>query len=280
MLNYSYKNCIYCGKKILANAEVCKHCGTRIKSLKKEDNEKTTYTRENIFPLISFWLVIGVLFYSFCADTFFRLTHLNPKVSSMVSEQIDVTKETIQKNSSQPEQLAIKVGSKNRILILQAEYSQTGIIIAKNTNFWTHGIMRNDFDETALFDLGIVWGEIADKKLLEKHFKFTSQKTLGQARTLRYQWQNLKKYDKFYITTHIAHNHIIPANDNIISALFKIKKWDKVKLDGYLVDVIYPNGNSVKTSLSRSDINPTSRGNGSCEIFYLTGIQIGNKYYK
>ena len=145
--------------------------------------------------------------------------------------------------------------------------------------------MRSEFDDVFLIDLGIVWGELASKpKELHKHWKFKSTKTLGQARQL--QWRakppyNNTYWDLNYVSSHVSHTHIIPANANVMGALLKVKKNDIVKIDGYLVDIYNGKGNTLgKSSLSRTDTDATSRGYGACEEMYAKQVQIGNKVYK
>ena len=84
-----------------------------------------------------------------------------------------------------------------------------------------------------------------------------------------------------FVSSHISHTHLIPANANVMGALLKIKKNDIVKLDGYLVDIYTDKSETVaKTSMSRTDTDPTSRGSGACEDMYVKQVQIGNKIYK
>ena len=119
------------------------------------------------------------------------------------------------------------------------------------------------------------------KKELYKHIKFNSKKTLGQARMLYYRWDATNPWGNNYITSHIAHTHMIPANPNVMGGLLQIKKNDIVKLDGYLVDIYTDKSELVAyTSMSRSDTNASSRGSGACEDMYVTQVQIGNKIYK
>jgi len=275
-----YKICGNCGKQILINASVCKHCGHQQEQV-KTNNVVGLLNNTNHFDFavsaLCFLIIFFALSYSFLVDVYFRLTHLVPHVSYTLKESVDPKTEQVQTNLKTPYQLIINSGKKNqRILLLQATYSLYGVVVAKNDNFWVRGFMRNEFDDTALMDLGIVWGDISDKKYYTK-LKFKSTKTLGQARRL--EWKYLY-FSPEYIDSHVSHNHIIPANENIMSALLSVKIHDKVRLDGYLTDIITTKGITMFTSLSRTDSDNTSRGNGACEIFYVTGIQIGNKYYK
>ncbi len=70
-----------------------------------------------------------------------------------------------------------------------------------------------------------------------------------------------------------ANNHLVPSNDEIRKQIAKIKTGDHVIITGYLVDIRAQKDNGDykiwKTSTSREDV-----GGGSCEIIYVTGIQI------
>ena len=89
--------------------------------------------------------------------------------------------------------------------------------------------------------------------------------------------------DKFnYMADHTSHTHTIPANKKINKVLYALKKGQTVKLEGYLVDVY--NSDFFRfciTSLSLTDIGyNTERGGGSCEVMYVTKVQVGDKVYE
>ena len=285
-----YKNCPFCGKLIAENAHVCKHCGHEIPreyEVKKRDNFAYMQKHDPVTLMIGQILTIiagAILLYSFLGDVGYQLSHLSPKVSEIKAEAINPHQECIQENINPPEQMTIGKGKTYRIILKQAKYTISGIVVAKNRNFWLRGFMQNYFDEVVPIDFGIVWGDIADIPMLKKHFKFKSEKTLGEARQLSWRCDGKISQSYEYTRSHISHNHIIPATDNVASAHLKVKRWDTIKLDGYLVDIVQPNGYTSMTSLARDDSNVSSRGanhyGGACEVFYVTGIQIGNKYYE
>lgn len=270
----------------MQNSAKCKHCG-RILPFEYQDNSENEYrlyqkydpTVMKIGQVVTIITAV-LLVYSFLGDVGYQITHMFPKVTREFSQEVNPAVECVQENLKSPSQITIGQGRTHRLLIKQAKYTLSGIVVARNTNFWLRTFMQNDFDEVVPIDFGIAWGKLADKKLLSEHFKFKSFKTLGEARVLSYKWRGVYHLDSSYIHSHISHNHLIPANDNVAAALLKVKKWDKVKLEGYLVDMIFPNGQTSYTSLTRTDTNPTSRGNGACETFYVEAIQIGKKYYK
>lgn len=239
----------------------------------------------NYFCKFCIIVILLIILNSILGDVIFRLQYSFPKISEQTNNIIDIRQEPIQTEVSGINKIKI-YGDKNKYYLEpQAKYSLAGIVVAKNNNFWFRDIMRSTFDDICLIDFGIAWGDLAtDKNRLYKYWKFKSSKTLGQSRQL--QWRSKTSINEIpwsidYVNSHVSHTHIIPANRNVMSALLKIKKDDYVKLDGYLVDIYSDDLQIIaKTSLSRSDTNPTSRGYGACEDMYVKNVQIGNKIYK
>lgn len=165
-----------------------------------------------------------------------------------------------------------------------AHYDISCTVVANNYDFL---FISDFFDSAALYDLGCAWGKLGDKKYYNANFKSYSTKTeLTGTRKLWIQAKRqLTREEYDYAPKHWSHTHIVPANRNIMAALLSIKIWQKVRLEGELVDMKYigKNGREYEyhTSLSRTDADGAGdRGNGSCETLYLTKIQIENKIYK
>ena len=178
----------------------------------------------NWFGKISLIALIIIVFNSMLGDLLFRVKYSFPKASS-IEHVIDISKEPIQINLQDAKYIKYRGEKGLYALKPQAEYSISALVTAKNSNFWFRDIMRGKFDDVALLDLGLVWGDLAqDKKELYRHIKFSSKKTLGQARILYYRWDGTSPWGKSYITSHIAHTHMIPANPNVMGGLLQIKK--------------------------------------------------------
>ena len=239
-----------------------------------------------IVSYTSLIIFIILILNSLLGDIVFRLSYLNPKVSLQGRKPLSAQEFPIQNDIPESEQTTIEVRAQNNKvykLKTQAEYSVTGMVVATNTNFFLRNVMRNKFDDVCLMDIGLVWGDIANREYIQKYLKFKSSKTLGSARQLTVTTKNSNglPHRWGYITSHMGHTHLIPKNSNIMSSLLTIKKNDIVKLDGYLVDIYTDAGEIVaKTSLSRFDNNATSRGYGACEDMYVTQVQIGNRIYR
>lgn len=203
---------------------------------------------------------------------------------------IDVTKEPVQRNYSEDEQrqktfmYKSLINDKKIEMIPKAHYELSGSVVAYNYNF----IFKDSFfDSAALYDLGATWGKLSDKKFYNKYFEsYSSKNEISGSRTL---WTKAKTrqlpVSEAYAISHWSHSHIVPANRNVMAAMLKLKVWDKVKIEGELVDMRYKSDKSYRTSeyrtsLSRADTNASSRGNGACETVYVTSVQIGNSVYK
>lgn len=69
-----------------------------------------------------------------------------------------------------------------------------------------------------------------------------------------------------------SNNHSIPADNSVKKQLEQIKRGDRVKLEGYLVDVYatHPDGSWFEWNTSESRLDS---GDGACEVFYITKIE-------
>ena len=221
---------------------------------------------------ISYWLKFGV-----AIPTGFSMTPIN------------TAEEPVQKNYT-PKESAEKAfvykslinGHKIKIIPV-AHYELSGLIVANNHDFL---FVSDFFDSAALYDLGAAWGKLGKKNIYRKYFKcYSSKNEVSGSRVLWTEWHGAIPFTKEYASSHWSHSHIVPANNNVMAALLKLKRWQDVKIEGELVDMEYryPNGivQNSYTSMSRNDGGWSGdRGNGSCEVVYVTKVQIGNFIYE
>ena len=172
----------------------------------------------------------------------------------------------------------------NQILMKpQAHYVLSGVVIAYNRDFM---FKSEFFDSAALYDLGTAWGQMSDKELFQKYVRVYSDKVeLTGARRLNWRFRSDMPVSIAYATSHISHSHIIPANRNIMAGFLTIKVWDQVQVEGELVDMNYSSTKrrakySYYTSMSRGDIDESSRGSGACESIYVTKLRVGSRVYE
>lgn len=170
-------------------------------------------------------------------------------------------------------------------------YSVSGLVVAKNYFFWGNYLpgMKGEFNFVSLFDLGLVWADMADVSLLKKYYSFISAKSVTARALYPRQRRGVKELPFSWKVAHsqFSHTHIIPASRAQIAALIHARKYEPVKLEGYLVDVYVHDRLTSMTSLSNTDTNQTARGNfggytlgGSCEVMYVKRLVIGNRVYE
>ena len=201
---------------------------------------------------------------------------------------IDVMQEPVQTNYTEQEQNSKKFFYKSLIngnkmeIIPQAHYVLSGKVVAFNHDF----LFRSPFfDSAALYDLGTSWGKLADKNLFKTYMKtYSSKVEMTGSRRLNWTYRLDIPLESDYINSHISHSHIVPANNNIMAAMLKIKEWDTIQIEGELVDMKFRDDKHLReytyhTSLSRTDSDP-GRGSGACETIYVTKVRIGNRVYK
>lgn len=140
------------------------------------------------------------------------------------------------------------------------DYNIKAVVLAKKKySTGTESVLSN-------YDLALGWREMA----VPENF---SKIKISQ-RNRWYYWRT----DEFFIPRKaIEHNssnhHILHANDLIKEKIKDIEKYDVVEMKGYLVRVDLENNNwNWKSSTTRKDT-----GNHSCEVFYITNINIIDK---
>ena len=64
-----------------------------------------------------------------------------------------------------------------------------------------------------------------------------------------------------------ANMHMIPADEAVAAALRQVGKDDRVRIDGWLVEVQADDGWRWRSSLTRDD-----QGQGACEVVYVCAV--------
>lgn len=246
--------------------------------------------REEQIDKIKKILIVVVILFVICPDAFlYWLRFATPHfASSRTSETINILQDPVQIDIPEDEREIIKYRSlenhKTYNLIPMAEYSISGMVLAKNYYFWGNYLPggRRPFQDVSLIDIGLAWRDFADKDVLKYYATVSAKDTT--ARTLWLMPKPKKgflPYSTREINDQYSHTHVIPKNAAIMHALLYTHKYQKIKMEGYLVDVdLFGKNIYAMTSLSRSDTNQSARGGGACEIMYVERVQIGNKVYE
>lgn len=261
----------------------------REKSFEEMDAEVEEALREERLERFKKIAIVVIFFVVLMPDAFlYWVRFATPRFpTSVASEKIDVNKYPEQMMLPPEEQEVVIYNSLEGHgeieLEKQAKYVIQGKIVARNFYFWGNYLPnhRQPFQDAALIDVGLVWGDLAQKDIL-RHYTFVSVRTaVGRALYPRLRWgEKVLPISWTEVNGQMSHNHVIPANARIMHALLFTHKGQEIKMEGYLVDV-YKNGRLISlTSLSRNDVNQTARGGGACENIYVTRLQVGNRIYE
>lgn len=109
-------------------------------------------------------------------------------------------------------------------------------------------------------DLALGWDVMSSNFYLD-------QLKIKQARRWYYvKWGNSAAVSEQKIFNNSANVHILPANEHVATMVKKFKEGTLVDLQGYLVRV----DDEEKNRWWISSQSRTDRGDGSCEVFYVT----------
>lgn len=111
-------------------------------------------------------------------------------------------------------------------------------------------------------DLALGWGPMRDDAVL------AALDISQSGRWYFYRWQNEPPLPVERIVRSSANMHFIPADDIAARELGRIRAGDRVRVDGWLVEAVAPDGWTWRSSLSRED-----SGDGACELVYVCSIR-------
>ncbi|MEO6264531.1 MAG: hypothetical protein ABIO58_06195 [Luteimonas sp.] len=110
-------------------------------------------------------------------------------------------------------------------------------------------------------DLALGWGRMRDEAVL-------SRLEISQSsRWYHYQWTGEAPLPPAEIAQSSANMHLIPSDATTAAALHGVRRGERVRIDGWLVEATAPDGWRWRSSLSRSDTDA-----GACEIVYVCAI--------
>ncbi len=110
-------------------------------------------------------------------------------------------------------------------------------------------------------DLALGWGPMRDDAVL-------SQLDISQSgRFYRYRWSGQPPIPPDDIVRSSANMHLVPANEAVADALDAVDAGDRVRIDGWLIQIDANDGWRWRSSLTRED-----SGAGACELIYVCGV--------
>ena len=137
-------------------------------------------------------------------------------------------------------------------LLLRAEFQVEARVLGRRD------YRRGHEARFAPIDLALGWGPMAQEDVLQ-HIDFSQRGRFyfWRSDTLPIPFDAINRYS--------SNMHLIPAGDHVFADLKRIDEDDRVRLQGYLVDIHRDDGWRWTTSLSRTDT-----GHGACELFIVT----------
>jgi hypothetical protein len=137
-----------------------------------------------------------------------------------------------------------------------AEYEVTARVLGKKDYAWDKS------SDLSPVDLALGWGVMSDSGVLE------NLRVSQSGRWFYVSWQNAN-VDVNQVMNHSANTHILPANKDIARQIKSVRRDDIVRLQGYLVQVTKSDGFLWRSSLTRGDT-----GDGSCEVLWVTSVEV------
>jgi hypothetical protein len=210
--------------------------------------------------LIALGLIVIALIVYFVYNTF-----TSPVALPGDGIPIDVAQDPIQISDTCSTVPPIQIGSNRYFFEVKAKYTIKGMLVSKrrySRGFWS---------KISPYDYALVWGKIPE------YMQFLTFDQTYRLCLFKYRFDS--PIDKDYIETHMSNNHLIPANVNIRRALKKFKKGENIELEGYLVYII--GRHKTKGSVNwNSSLTRLDKGNGACEVFYVTKIRSSDVIYE
>lgn len=190
-----------------------------------------------------------------------------PVASGQSSQVIDLSMEPVQ---TEPAKQFLLLSRKDGLtLVTRARYRIAGKVV---------GVRHYaGFDNAATgfpIDLGLAWGDVG-KSDFDRHVRFYFSNDEKHNQWLMYKYDGALPWPESYFQSHVSNNHICPATENLFNAIVALEKGEVVMLEGYLAESRDADGNSMDTSLSRTDT-----GAGACESFFVQKMQVGNLVYE
>lgn len=112
-------------------------------------------------------------------------------------------------------------------------------------------------------DLALGWGRMRDDDVLAR--LDIAQST----RWYHYAWRGDPPLPPGDIVRSSANMHMIPSTRAVADALHAVRRNDRVRVDGWLVEADAPDGWRWRSSLTRED-----SGEGACEVVYVCALSV------
>jgi hypothetical protein len=174
----------------------------------------------------------------------------------------DVSRDPLQRPAAEAP-FEISAGGKRFRLVPRFAWDASALVVGEDRYRWG--------EAAALIpeDYALAWGPVAAPPYRGRvHFRQANRWYF-----FSYRGDDLARG---VIVSHSANTHVIPATSRIGQAASLVSGGDRVRLEGWLVDVVGIDDPAFRwtTSTSRSDEGP-----GSCETVYVVRLTINTRAY-
>lgn len=110
-------------------------------------------------------------------------------------------------------------------------------------------------------DLALGWGPMREEAVV-------SRLDISQSnRWYHYRWRDAPPIAVDQMVRSSANMHMIPSDAAAAAELGRVRDGDRVRIDGWLVEAVAPDGWRWRSSTTRDD-----SGGGACEVVYVCSI--------
>lgn len=110
-------------------------------------------------------------------------------------------------------------------------------------------------------DLALGWARMTEDAVID------ALDISQSSRWYHYRWSDQPPLPPNEIARSSANMHMIPGSDTVAQALAGVRKGERVRIDGWLVEANARDGWRWRSSTSRDDA-----GGGACEVVYVCGV--------
>ncbi|WP_154222554.1 hypothetical protein [Marinicella rhabdoformis] len=149
-------------------------------------------------------------------------------------------------------------------VIPKYDYEIYGLVVSYRLHDANGSTMIHDLnkDHLNVADFCVVWGTSADPQLLKAMEFSNGQFTCNYGASSHQVWEDFNH-------NQLSNNHLLATDENIRSAIDRIRIGDQIHIKGWLSHYVNPMGYERGTSTTRTDT-----GNGACETVFVNEIHI------
>jgi hypothetical protein len=229
------------------------------------------YYDESIMPQKHISIITKVIFILLIILLLYFILNNRKSINTSEYGESSIMEDPIQKDISSKKIIIKQIDNEYTCKIYpRASYKMTVKIKGINTINFTDPDWRKKLSK---YDLGVVWGKLADK-YYDEYIDYSQIN-----RVLVYTCTSNIDLSLSYISTHLSNNHTIPANDNVLKGIASLKEDDICYIEGKLVDFEIFKDNKIIAFMDTSLVR-TDSGDGACETMYIEKIILGDKTYE